>query len=108
MSVLVPATAHAEQGSEDHAAGSQIAKHEGTGEMLMTPPDLGAGNVGRVDGIDVSSHQGDVDWGHWWRAGKRFVYMKATEGTGYRNPKFTQQYNGSAAVGMIRGSYHFA
>lgn len=104
MSVLCPSPALAE-GSEDHAAGSQIAKHEGTSEMLMTPPVLEAG---RVDGIDVSSHQGNVDWGHWWRAGKRFVYIKATEGTGYRNPKFTQQYNGSAAVGMTRGSYHFA
>jgi GH25 family lysozyme M1 (1,4-beta-N-acetylmuramidase) len=107
-SMLSPVHVHASEGSDDHSAGSQIAKHEGTGEMLMTPPDLGVGNVGRVDGIDVSSHQGDVDWGHWWRAGKRFVYIKATEGTGYRNPKFTQQYNGSAAVGMIRGSYHFA
>ncbi|RDI24421.1 hypothetical protein DFR72_1091, partial [Lentzea flaviverrucosa] len=67
-SVLVPVSAHAEEDSDDHAAGSQIAKHEGTGEMLTTPPDLGAGNVGRVDGIDVSSHQGNVDWGHWWRS----------------------------------------
>ncbi|RDI16274.1 hypothetical protein DFR72_1291, partial [Lentzea flaviverrucosa] len=67
-SMLSPAQVHASEGSEDHSAGSQIAKHEGTGEMLMTPPDLGAGNVGRVDGIDVSSHQGNVDWGHWWRS----------------------------------------
>ncbi len=105
VSVLCPVPAQAEQGSEDHYAGSQIAKHEGTGDMLMTPPDLG---VGRVDGIDVSSHQGNVDWGHWWRSGKRFAYIKATEGTNYTNPKFMQQYNGSYNVGMIRGAYHFA
>jgi lysozyme len=105
VGVLSPAPVHADEGSEDHPAGSQIAKHEGTGDMLMTPPELG---VGRVDGLDVSSHQGKVDWGHHWRSGKRFAYVKATEGTGYRNPHFTQQYNGSAAVGMIRGSYHFA
>jgi hypothetical protein len=105
VSILSPVHVQAAEGSEDHFAGSQIGLHEGTGEMLMTPPELG---VGRVDGIDVSSHQGNVDWGHWWRNGKRFVYIKATEGTGYRNPNFTQQYTGSAAVGMIRGSYHFA
>lgn len=105
VSMLIPAPVRAAEGSDDHSAGSQIAKHEGTSEMLLSPPELG---VGRVDGIDVSSHQGAVDWGHWWRSGKRFAYVKATEGTTYRNPNFTQQYNGSAAVGMIRGSYHFA
>jgi len=105
MSILSPVTAGAEEGPEDHSAGSQIAKHEGTAEMLLTPPQL---EVGQVEGIDVSSHQGNVDWGHWWRSGKRFAYVKATEGTNYTNPNFTQQYNGSAAAGMTRGSYHFA
>jgi lysozyme len=105
VSVLSPVTAQAAEGSEDHSAGSQIARYEGTAEMLLSPPEL---SVGQVGGIDVSSHQGAVDWGHWWRSGKRFAYVKATEGTGYRNPNFTQQYNGSAAVGMTRGSYHFA
>ncbi|MGZ3144298.1 lysozyme [Lentzea chajnantorensis] len=105
VGALCTAPAQASEGAEDHFAGSQIAKHEGTGEMLMTPPDLG---VGRVDGIDVSSHQGAVDWGHWWNNGKRFAYIKATEGTNYKNPNFTQQYNGSYNVGMTRGAYHFA
>lgn len=104
-SILSPAAVHAREDLENHAAGSQIAKHEGTAGMLLSPPELAAG---RVDGIDVSSHQGNVDWGHWWRSGKRFAYVKATEGTGYKNPYFTQQYNGSASTGMIRGSYHFA
>jgi GH25 family lysozyme M1 (1,4-beta-N-acetylmuramidase) len=61
-----------------------------------------------VAGIDVASHQGNVDWNYWWGQGKRFVYAKATEGTSYRNPYFAQQYNGSYSVGMIRGAYHFA
>ena len=43
-----------------------------------------------------------------WAHGARFAYVKATEGTGYRNPYFTQQYDGSYGVGMIRGAYHFA
>ncbi len=29
-------------------------------------------------------------------------------GTYYKNPYYTQQYNGSYDVGMIRGAYHFA
>ncbi|MGW4289417.1 lysozyme [Streptomyces sp. NPDC004673] len=59
-------------------------------------------------GHDVSSHQKRVDW---WSArgeGARFVYVKATESTTYRNPYFTGQYNGARRAGLIRGAYHFA
>ncbi len=61
-----------------------------------------------VAGMDVSGHQGTVDWKAAWAAGARFTYVKATEGTGYRSPVFQQQYTGSARVGMIRGAYHYA
>jgi GH25 family lysozyme M1 (1,4-beta-N-acetylmuramidase) len=61
-----------------------------------------------VAGIDVASHQGNVDWNHWYGQGMRFAYAKATEGASYRNPYFAQQYNGAYNVGMIRGAYHFA
>lgn len=37
-----------------------------------------------------------------------FVYVKATEGTGYKNEFFDQQYTGSYEAGLIRGAYHFA
>ena len=65
-------------------------------------------NAASVPGIDVSGHQGNVDWPAWWNEGNRFAYVKATEGTDYINPYFAQQYNGSYDVGMIRGAYHFA
>ncbi|WP_051366760.1 lysozyme [Hamadaea tsunoensis] len=61
-----------------------------------------------VQGMDVSSYQGNVNWTAAWNNGARFAYIKATEGTYYTNAYFTQQYNGSYNVGMIRGSYHFA
>jgi GH25 family lysozyme M1 (1,4-beta-N-acetylmuramidase) len=69
---------------------------------------LQAAPAATVEGIDVSSHQGNVDWAGQWNAGKRFAYSKATEGNYYSNPYFAQQYNGSYNVGMIRGAYHFA
>ena len=62
----------------------------------------------QTPGIDVSKWQGNVDWASWWSQGKKFAYVKATEGTTYQSPYFAQQYNGSYNVGMIRGSYHFA
>ncbi|MGH3494242.1 MAG: GH25 family lysozyme, partial [Sciscionella sp.] len=61
-----------------------------------------------VAGMDVSGHQGSVDWHTAYGNGARFAYVKATEGTGYTSPDFGQQYNGSYHVGMIRGAYHFA
>ena len=61
-----------------------------------------------LPGMDVSSHQGNVNWSAAWSNGARWAYVKATEGTGYTNPYFAQQYNGSYNVGMIRGAYHFA
>ncbi|MFV8186608.1 lysozyme [Streptomyces sp. AF1B] len=59
-------------------------------------------------GHDVSSHQKNVDWSRAKANGARFVYIKATESTTYRNPYFTKQYDGARKAGIIRGAYHFA
>ena len=81
--------------------GSQIRLREGAGNApLPLAPS--------VSGIDVSSHQGEVDWQHHVDQGNRFAYVKATEGGSYTSPDFAQQYTGSANAGMIRGAYHFA
>jgi GH25 family lysozyme M1 (1,4-beta-N-acetylmuramidase) len=94
--------------TQDHPMGSQIRLHEGTAQMPRSvhPEDVGV--MASVEGIDVSGHQGNVDWSAQWNAGRRFVWTKATEGTGYTNPYFGQQYNGSYNQGFIRGAYHFA
>lgn len=67
-----------------------------------------AGAVDSVAGLDVSAYQGNVDWSTAYANGARFAYIKATEGTTYTNSYFSQQYDGSYGVGMIRGAYHFA
>jgi GH25 family lysozyme M1 (1,4-beta-N-acetylmuramidase) len=61
-----------------------------------------------VLGIDVSSWQGTVDWATHAKAGKQFAYVKATEGTRYKNPYFSRQYTDAFHAGFIRGAYHFA
>ncbi|MET7681055.1 lysozyme [Streptomyces sp. NPDC005423] len=68
----------------------------------------GAAAATRTEGVDVSAYQGNVAWSTLWSSGVRWAYTKATEGTYYTNPYFTQQYDGAYGVGMIRGSYHFA
>ncbi|WP_225836426.1 lysozyme [Streptomyces sp. NK08204] len=64
--------------------------------------------TGLPRGHDVSSHQEQVDWPEARSRGARFVYVKATESTGYVNPYFARQYEGARASGLIRGAYHFA
>ena len=66
------------------------------------------GTGGLPLGMDVSGWQQNVDWQTAWNNGARFAYIKASEGPWALNDYFAQQYNGSAAVGMIRGAYAFA
>ena len=61
-----------------------------------------------VLGLDVSSYQGNENWPRWVARGKSFVYVKATQGTSYRNPYFSSQYTDSYYAGMVRGAYHYA
>jgi len=61
-----------------------------------------------VLGVDVSSYQGKLKWSTWTKKDRDFAYVKATEGTSYKNPYFKNQYGGAEKAGMIRGAYHFA
>ncbi|UUN29157.1 lysozyme [Streptomyces sp. FIT100] len=82
--------------------GMGVVAHDGQGGL---PRD---GRAVQTEGVDVSSHQGNVNWASLWSSGVKWAYVKATEGTYYENPYFAQQYNGSYNIGMIRGAYHFA
>ncbi|GAA2148864.1 lysozyme [Kitasatospora kazusensis] len=84
-------------------AGSTVAAHEGRSTSSTLSP-----LASQTPGTDVSSWQGNVAWSTAYANGARFAYVKATEGTGYTNPYFAQQYNGSYNAGLIRGAYHFA
>lgn len=100
-----PAYAGDEDQDVAHHAGSQIAVQEGTDGDT---PSVRESTNDQVLGHDVSGWQEEVDWQAAKSDGAEFVYIKATEGTGFTNDYFTQQYNGSYDVGMIRGAYHFA
>ncbi|MEU6842540.1 GH25 family lysozyme [Streptomyces sp. NPDC046716] len=59
-------------------------------------------------GVDVSSWQGGINWSAVRGAGIEFAWMKATEGTTYKDPTFGTNYRGAHNAGVIRGAYHFA
>ncbi|CAL9626562.1 Lysozyme M1 [Streptomyces sp. enrichment culture] len=61
-----------------------------------------------VQGIDVSHWQGSINWTSVRNAGIQFAWMKATEGTSYKDPSFNTNYPAAYHAGVIRGAYHFA
>ncbi|WDT91688.1 lysozyme [Streptomyces sp. SCSIO-PteL053] len=85
----------------------------GAGTRIEQGPASPAGGVTPMDtsgvqGIDVSHWQGAINWGSVKAAGIDFAYMKATEGTTFKDSRFSANYTGSYNAGLIRGAYHFA
>ncbi len=61
-----------------------------------------------IQGIDISHHQGAIDWQALARQGNvRFVIMKATEGGDHRDKRFAENWKASRDAGLVRGAYHF-
>lgn len=58
-------------------------------------------------GIDVSHHQGRIDWALLPAQGVDFAYIKASEGGDHRDSRFSENWAGSRAAGIRRGAYHF-
>jgi GH25 family lysozyme M1 (1,4-beta-N-acetylmuramidase) len=86
--------------------GSTVAAHEGRATAGGTS--LTSTRVTQTPGFDVSNWQGTVNWAGAYKKGARFGYIKATEGTTFRDPTFNANYTNSYYAGFIRGSYHFA
>ncbi len=60
------------------------------------------------DGIDVSHHQGKIDWKEVARNKSiRFVYIKATQGTTIEDEHYDRNIKGARRQGLRCGSYHF-
>jgi len=63
-----------------------------------------------INGIDVSKWQSEVKWDQVAsdRPDIRFAIVKASEGVGYTDPRFSENWEGAKQAGLIRGAYHFA
>jgi len=70
--------------------------------FLLTAPVLAV-----IQGIDVSHHQGTINWNSVTASGIQFAFCKATEGVDYIDPRFTSNMSGAIAAGMPIGPYHF-
>ena len=64
-------------------------------------------NEGDRFGLDVSNHQGAIDWERVAGDDIEFVYIKATEGGDFVDARFEENWDGAGAAGLERGTYHF-
>ncbi|MBN9670902.1 lysozyme [Labrenzia aggregata] len=60
-----------------------------------------------IRGIDVSHHQGEIDWPTVAGDDVAFAYIKASEGGDFKDGAFARNWAGAGAAGIARGAYHF-
>jgi lysozyme len=63
--------------------------------------------AGERYGIDVSAHQGAVDWRRVRNDDIEFAYVKATEGGDFTDRRFAENWRAAAEARVERGPYHF-
>lgn len=61
----------------------------------------------KVRGVDVSHHQGPIDWRQVSDDGVVFAYIKASEGATFNDPRFSRNWFAADQAGILRGAYHF-
>ena len=54
-----------------------------------------------VAGIDVSRYQGSINWTSVRNAGIEFAFIKATEGTSYKDSNFNSNYTNAYYAGVL-------
>lgn len=63
--------------------------------------------AGNAQGIDVSHHNGNIDFKKVAADGVSFAFIKATQGESFRSSKFLQFVKDAKAAGLLIGAYHY-
>ena len=64
--------------------------------------------MAKMIGIDVSEHNGKLDWATIKKAGISFAIVRTGYGTGYTDAYFKRNIEGALAQGLHVGIYHFS
>ena len=59
-------------------------------------------------GIDVSEHNGEIDWAEIRRAGIAFAIIRLGWGRGHLDSLFYEHINGALAAGLPVGVYYYS
>jgi lysozyme len=60
-----------------------------------------------LEGIDVSYHDGTIDWQRVRADGIEFAFIRASDGLDYVDVEFDANWTGAREAGVIRGAYQF-
>ena len=58
-------------------------------------------------GVDVSHHQGAIDWDKLAADRVSFAYIKATEGGDWLDTRFAENWRAAKRTSIARGAYHY-
>lgn len=72
-----------------------------------TPTPTQQADAPLISGIDVSHHNGDIDFGRVRDAGYEFVFLKTTQDNDFIDPMFATNLARARAAGLAAGGYHF-
>src|SRR5262249_50395999 len=61
----------------------------------------------RLEGIDVSNWQGEIDWRRVARAGIEFAFIRASDGVDTPHEWFAVNFRGGRRSGLRRGAYQY-
>jgi lysozyme len=78
-----------------------------TGWYVWLPGYRPALGPGESYGIDVSDHQGQINWRAVAGSGMSFAFIKATEGSTYVDRDFAPDLAQARSAGLLTGAYHF-
>lgn len=81
------------------ACGPQTGAAPAAGPAPLLPPG--------AEGIDLSHHNGPVDWARLGTEPLDFAYLKATEGTDHVDARFQENWQSATRLGWQTGAYHF-
>lgn len=60
-----------------------------------------------IHGLDISHHQGEIDWPSLQTEEFKFIYIKATEGGDFKDKRFQENLKNARQHGFLTGAYHF-
>jgi len=88
---------------DDAVAGDGVAEEANTAPAdIRVCPDAQT-----TFGIDVSHHQGAIDWTKAKAGGVQFAFIRVSDGVSTRDRQFARNWSAAKAAGVIRGAYQF-
>lgn len=75
-------------------------------QFMTTPPYVDPDRY-PIRGIDVSAHNGSINFEKVAKDGVDFIFIKATEGVDFKDRNFRTNYDNAKKVGLKTGVYHF-